>query len=71
MQNPSLNKVSQSTYDKSDNLKSPTILKSPTDCYAYNFDFEVERKPLTNQIYEMENPSEEESSVNNLNDLEF
>ena len=53
MQNPSLNKVSQSTYDKSDNLKSPIILKNPTDCYAYNFDFEVEKKPLTNEIYEM------------------
>lgn len=58
MQNPSLNKVSQSTYDKSDNLKSPIILKNPIDCYAYNFDFEVEKKLLTNEIYEMENPSE-------------
>lgn len=56
--NPSLNKISQSTYDKSDHHnKSPLDTKNRGDFYAYNFDFEPEKNPVTQKICEMENPS--------------
>ncbi len=72
MINPSLNKVSQSTYDKSDNRnKSPLDVRNRTDFYAYNFDFEVEKHSIAQRICEMENPLEEEESCSNLNDQEF
>ncbi len=70
--NPSLHKVSQSTYDKSDNRnKSPLDLRNRADFYAYNFDFETEKHSIAQRICEMENPLEEEESYSNLNDKEF
>jgi len=49
--NPSLHKISQSTYDKSDNRnKSPLDLRNRTDFYAYNFDFEPEKHAVTQKI---------------------
>ncbi len=72
MINPSLHKVSQSTYDKSDNRnKSPLDLRNRGDFYAYNFDFEPEKNSVAQRICEMENPLEEEESCSNLNDKEF
>lgn len=38
--NPSINKTSQSTYDKDSRNKSPLDMKHKTDFYAYDFDFE-------------------------------
>jgi hypothetical protein len=52
--NPSLHKISQSTYDKSDNRnKSPLDLRNRTDFYGYNFDFEPEKHAVTQKICEM------------------